>query len=63
MIIDLLHNKIVKDTATEAFLASCNSVLVPMLEEKYGDAIEAITMYEDYLADEFMFDGDRKSVV
>ena len=57
MIIDLLHNKIVKDTATEAFLASCNSVLVPMLSEKYGDAIEAITMYEDYLADEFMFEG------
>ena len=57
MIIDLLHNKIVKDTATEAFLASVNDVLVPQLVEKYGDAIEAITMYEDYLADELLFEG------
>ena len=57
MIIDLLHNKIVKDTATDAFIESFNNVLVPMLIEKYGDAIEAITMYEDYVADEFLFEG------
>ena len=57
MIIDLLHNKIVKDTATEAFLESFNSVMVPQLVEKYGESIEAITMYEDYLADELMFEG------
>ena len=36
MIIDLFHNKIVKDTATEAFVESFNTVLLPMLEEKYG---------------------------
>ncbi len=58
MIIDLLHNKIVKETATEAFLASVNSVLVPMITDKYGDAIERIVMYEDYLADGFMADGE-----
>ena len=57
MIIDLLHNKIVKDTATDAFLESCQSVLVPMLVEKYGDAIEAITMYEDYISDDLLFEG------
>ena len=57
MIIDLLHNKIVKDTATDAFVESFNTVLVPMLIEKYGDNIEAITMYEDYIADEFLFEG------
>ena len=51
MIIDLFHNKIVKDTATDAFVDSFNRVLVPMLEDKYGDALEAVTMYEDYLAD------------
>ena len=58
MIIDLFHNKIVKDTATEAFVESVNSRLVPMLEEKYGDSLERITMYEDYLADGFLFEGE-----
>lgn len=57
MIIDLLHNKIVKDTATDAFIESFNLVLVPQLVDKYGEAIEAITMYEDYIADEFLFEG------
>ena len=58
MIIDLFHNKIVKDTATEAFVESVNSRLVPMLEEKYGDSLERITMYEDYLADGLLFEGE-----
>ena len=58
MIIDLFHNKIVKDTATDAFVESFNSVLVPMLEDKYGDALEAVTMYEDYLADNLLFEGE-----
>ena len=58
MIIDLFHNKIVKDTATEGFVESFNSTLVPMLEDKYGDALEAVTMYEDYLADNLLFEGE-----
>ena len=58
MIIDLFHNKIVKDTATESFVDSFNRVLVPMLEEKYGESLERVTMYEDYLADGFTFDGE-----
>ena len=58
MIIDLFHNKIVKDTATEAFTDSFMRVLVPMLEDKYGEALEAVTMYEDYLADGFTFEGE-----
>ena len=58
MIIDLFHNKIVKDTATEAFAESFKAVVVPMLEEKYGDAIEYVTMYEDYIADELLFEGE-----
>lgn len=58
MIIDLFHNKIVKDTATDAFVESFNSVLVPMLEDKYGEAIEAVTMYEDYLGDELRYEGE-----
>ena len=58
MIIDLFHNKIVKDTATEAFVNSFNSVLVPMLEEKYGDSIEAVIMYEDYISDALLYEGE-----
>ena len=57
MIIDLFHNKLVKDTATDAFVASFNSLLVPMVVDKYGDSIEAITMYEDYLADDLFYEG------
>ena len=58
MMIDLFHNKIVKDTATDAFVDSFNRVLVPMLEDKYGDALERVTMYEDYLADGFTYEGE-----
>ena len=58
MLIDLFHNKIVKDTATDAFVESFKSVLVPMLEDKYGDALETVMMYEDYLGDDFLFEGE-----
>ena len=58
MMIDLFHNKIVKDTATDAFVDSFNRVLVPMLEDKYGDALERVTMYEDYLSDGFTYEGE-----
>ncbi len=58
MIIDLLHNKIVRDTMTDGFKASVENVLVPMIEEKYGDSVERIVMYEDYIADEFLSDGE-----
>ena len=58
MIIDLFHNKIVKDTATDKFVESFHSVLVPMLEDKYGDSLEAVMMYEDYLGDGFLYEGE-----
>ena len=58
MMIDLFHNKIVKDTATDAFVDSFTRVLVPMLEDKYGDALERVTMYEDYLSDGFTYEGE-----
>ena len=57
MIIDLFHNKLVKDTVTDAFVDSFNSLLVPMITDKYGDTVEAITMYEDYLGDDLLFEG------
>ena len=58
MIIDLFHNKIVKDTATDKFVESFHSVLVPMLTDKYGDSLEAVMMYEDYLADGMLLEGE-----
>ena len=58
MIIDLFHNKIVKDIATDKFVESFHSVLVPMLTDKYGDSLEAVMMYEDYLADGMLLEGE-----
>ena len=58
MKIDLLHNKIVKDTMTEAFKESFLNNLIPMLEDTYGSEISAVQMYEDYLGDGFVLDGE-----
>lgn len=57
MKIDLLHNKIIKDTATDAFVESFESQLLPRLKEKYSDELLAVQMYEDYLSDGFSADG------
>lgn len=57
MKIDLLHNKIIKDTVTSSFTDSFNEVLVPKLTEKYGDTLLAVQMYEDFLFDGFVEDG------
>lgn len=58
MKIDLLHNKIIRDTVTEAFCESFESNLVPKLEEKYGVSLTEIQMYEDCIADGLMKDGE-----
>lgn len=57
MIIDLLHNRIVKETVTEAFEKSVSDSLIPKLLALYGDAFEGVQMYEDYLNDNFNKDG------
>ena len=57
MIIDLLHNRIVKETVTEAFEKSVSDSLIPKLLALYGDALEGVQMYEDYLNDNFNKDG------
>ena len=58
MIIDLFHNKIVNETMTDSFRDSVNDVLVPLLVGKYGDTLERITMYEDYIGDDFLYEGE-----
>ena len=57
MLFDLHHNKIVSDTLTVGFEASVREVLLPMLEEKY-EGFLGIQMYEDYISDNFLIDGE-----
>ncbi len=57
MTVDLLHNKIVKETITEAFEKSVNEGLIPKLYALYGASLEGVQMYEDYLNDDFNKDG------
>lgn len=56
MRIDLLHNKIIKDTATDAFIASAESALAALAAEAV-EGVEAILMYEDHIADGFSKGG------
>ncbi len=58
MMIDLFHNKIIKDTATEKFIESFHAVVVPMLQDKYQDSLEYVMMYEDYIADGLFYEGE-----
>lgn len=58
MKIDLLHNKIIKDTVTSSFTDSFRENLVPKLAAKYGDSLLAIQMYEDYISDGFVADNE-----
>ena len=57
MIIDLLHNKIVKETITEDFARSVKENLIPKLTELYGASFSGIQMYEDYLNEQLVKDG------
>ena len=54
----LSHNKIIADTATKSFIASVEGELLEKLVAKYGESLEEIQLYEDYLADGFLRDGD-----
>ncbi len=56
MKLDLLHNKLIAETMTEAFRISLENGLVPLIEGEYT-GIEEIQMYEDYLTDSFELDG------
>ncbi|MBQ8321175.1 MAG: hypothetical protein IJX92_02270 [Clostridia bacterium] len=58
MIIDLVHNYIVKNTITDSFVESVEKNLLPALSEKYGAGLSGIQMYEDYIADAFYQRGD-----
>ncbi len=57
MKVDLLHNKIIKDTVTPGFVLYFNESLLPKLSEKYGDSVTEVRMYEDHLRDGFVSGG------
>lgn len=56
MKLDFYHNKIVADIISEEFELCFERELIPILIAKYGD-IDALQMYEDYIADELLRDG------
>lgn len=57
MLIDLLHNKILRETITEQFTDSVKEKLCPLVSEIYGEDAVGICMYEDYIADGFNKNG------
>ena len=58
MVVDLLHNKIIAATVSDAFLKSFKENALPKLSEKYGDSITLVQMYEDHIADGFLLGGE-----
>ncbi len=57
MTVDLFHNKIISDTLSEKFKESFTNNLIPKLNERFGDKLYAVQMYEDFLCDNFIKDG------
>ena len=57
MIIDLTHNKILKDTVSEAFVYAVTEKLVPQLSARFGVRMLGLQMYEDYIKDDFSRGG------
>lgn len=57
MILDLTHNKLIKDTVTDGFKTRFEASVVPKLRERYGDNILGVQMYEDYIKDNLASEG------
>ena len=57
MNVDFLHDQIIRDTVTPAFIASFNENLLPLLMEKYGESLECVQFYENHIADGFRIGG------
>lgn len=57
MIIDLTHNKIVKDTISQSFINAVTEKLIPELSAIYGARLLGVQMYEDYIKDNLSQSG------
>ena len=57
MNVDFLHNQIIRDTITPAFIDSFNENLLPSLCLKYGESLEYVQFYEDHIKDGMRIGG------
>ena len=57
MIVDFLHNQIIRDTISPKFIESFNENLLPSLCLKYGEPLECIQFYEDHITDGLRING------
>ena len=58
MLIDLHHNKIVDSLITANFERCVSDALIPKLVLKHGESLFGIQMYEDYISDKLLLDGE-----
>ncbi len=58
MYFDLSHNRILESVVSPAFCEALETVLAPKLYTIYGDSIEGVSMYEDFLSDGLIIDGE-----
>lgn len=57
MTVDFLHNQIIRDTVTPIFIESFNENLLPSLSLKYGNSLDAVQFYDNYIKDGFRVGG------
>ena len=57
MTVDFLHNQIIRDTVTPIFIESFNENLLPSLSLKYGNSLDAVQFYDNYIKDGFRIGG------
>ncbi len=57
MTVDFLHNQIIRDTVTPIFIESFNENLLPRLSLKYGNSLDAVQFYDNYIKDGFRIGG------
>ena len=57
MTVDFLHNQIIKDTITPAFIKSFNEDMLDRLSLRYGSSLEAIQFYDNHIKDGFRIGG------
>ena len=58
MNVDFMHNQIIRDTVSNAFLLSVSENLIPKLTERYGSSLSAVQFYEDHISSGFRVGGE-----
>lgn len=55
---DLIHNKIIKDTASDSFVSALLENIPKSLENESEEGVLKIQMYEDYISDNLVLNGE-----